>query len=277
MTRAPSVRQALFDARLRHIARALVAKSAGDGEGWAEDDPQLPRIEQRATVGLLALWSGLMADCLNTLGLAEAGKAMKAEVPSFAFNAARHLSELLRLEELFVQAAGSDRGPLVRAAFAAWVRGLENAATELDVDAIIEDARRTYRAQIEARGLQMVRTVTARVLRDDIIERLKSGEYDGMNPVDVARKLRQRFGAHDYDWLRLARSETAMAQADGKLVQYRDAGITHVDYLTAQDGRVSRICRDLAAAGPYLIANAPVPVRDSHPNCRCSLVAADID
>lgn len=262
---------------LKHFVRSLAAKSAGDGEGWAEQDQQLPRIEQRATVGLLALWSGLMADCLKTLGLAEAGKTMKAEVPAFAFNAARHLSELLRLEELFVQAAGGDRGPLVRAAFAAFVRGLENAATELDVDALIDDARRTYRAQIEARGLQMVRTVTARVLRDDIINRLTSGEYDGQNPVDVARKLRQRFGARDYDWLRLARSETAMAQADGKLVQYRDAGITNVDYLTAQDGRVSRTCRDLAAAGPYLIANAPIPVRDSHPGCRCTIVAADLD
>ena len=44
-----------------------------------------------------------------------------------------------------------------------------------------------------------------------------------------------------------------------------------------QNGWTILIARDLAAAGPYLIANAPVPVRDSHPNCRCALVTADID
>lgn len=266
----------MLRATLQHAVRSLIAKGEG-GEGWAEGDAQLPRIEARSITRLLALWAGLESDVLQVLGLADAKAARKAEVPSFQFDAVRVLTELARLQEVFVQAAGSEQGPLVQAQFAAWVRGLENASAELDIAAIAEDARRLQRAQYAKRGLELVTTVTARAFRDDIIARLVSGEYDGMNPVDVARQLRQRFGAHDYDWQRLARSETAMAQVDGKLEQYREAGITHVNYITANDGRVSRICRELKDGSPYPIAKAPVPVRDSHPNCRCSVRGVVVD
>ena len=78
----------------------------------------------------------------------------------------------------------------------------------------------------------------------------------------------------DYNWERLARSEIAMAQSDGSLALYEQQGITLVDYSTAEDEFVSTICRELAAAGPYTIDKCPVPVRDSHPGCRCALVPA---
>lgn len=255
--------------RLTLVAAAAV-KAAG-GEGWAEDDPALPRIEAASINGLLVLWQSVETRTLQALGL-PVDKAAKAGEEVWRFDAIAQLRALLELEQAFIGAAGSDEGPLVRQAFAAWLRGIENARTDL-ADAAVDvgaDARRAYRASLAARGMEMVRNVTARAYRKDILQALIGGDYDGMNPKDVARKLRQRFGAHDYDWGRLARSEIAMAQVDGKRAEFDAAGIGRVDYLTAQDGRVSTICRGLAANGPYPIASAPVPVRDSHPNCRCS-------
>src|SRR5690606_8606567 len=105
-----------------------------------------------------------------------------------------------------------------------------------------------------------------------IVAALASGEFDGQNPVNVARELQRRFDGGDYNWERLARSEIAMAQSDGSLALYEQQGITLVDYSTAEDEAVSTICRELAAAGPYTLDKAPVPVRDSHPNCRCAIV-----
>lgn len=258
-------------ARLNIVAAAAL-KAAG-GEGWAESDPALPRLESASVAGLLSLWSIAERKTLAALGLPEAKAARaKAGEEAFTFNALEHLQPLLLIEQAFIAAAGASDGPLVRQAFAVWLRGIENARDDLG-DAAVDigaDTRRAYRASIASRGMDMVRNVTARALRQDIIQSLLAGDYDGMNPYDVARKLRQRFGAHDYDWERLARSELAMAQVDGKRAEFDAAGIARVDYLTAQDGRVSTICRGLAAEGPYAIASAPVPVRDSHPNCRCS-------
>lgn len=254
---------------------AAVMKASG-GEGWAEPDPALPRIEAQCIDALLALWSDLERRMLEQLGLPSAKAAppphRKAGEDAFVFDARAHLAALLQIEQAFIAAAGTDAGPLVRQAFAAWLRGLENARTDVgDAAADVSvDVRRAYRSSLQTRGLQLVRSATARAYREGIVQTLVDGEYDGMNPLEVARKLRARFGAGEYDWERLARSEIAMAQVDGKAAEYLAAGITRVDYITAQDGRVSSICRSHAAGSPYPINKAPVPVRDSHPNCRCS-------
>lgn len=261
--------EAAHTRRLTLVAAAAI-KAAG-GEGWAEEDPALPRIETASINGLLVLWQSVETRTLQALGL-PVDQSAKAGEEVWRFDAIAQLRALLELEQAFIGAAGSDDGPLVRQAFAAWLRGIENARDDLGEAAVDvgADARRAYRASIAARGMEMVRNVTARAYRRDIVQALLAGDYDGMNPKDVARKLRQRFGAHDYDWERLARSEIAMAQVDGKRAEFDAAGITRVDYLTAQDGRVSTICRNHAANGPYPIAVAPVPVRDSHPGCRCT-------
>jgi SPP1 gp7 family putative phage head morphogenesis protein len=259
---------ALRDAEL--LAKAVLKAAAG--EGFAEPDPELPRIESRAIAGLLALWSALEANTLQVLGLdaADSGKAMKAEPLAFAFDPVGSLSELLRLQQVFINAAGADDGPLVQQAFAAWLRGIANARAEVEGGAVVAEAQREYRALIQQRGLELVRNATIRSFRNDIVQRLIAGDLDGLNPREVARTLRQRFGAHDYDWERLARSEIAQAQVDGKDAQYEAAGIEEVNYTTANDEDVSTLCRTLAAGNPYPRATAPKPVRNSHPGCRCT-------
>lgn len=259
----------------RRAAHAHARKVATDeAEPWAETDPELPRIEARAIAGLLALWGDLRDRVLRALVLPSAKAAKAPEV--WTFDPVGLLQLLADEEAIFLAAAGGEQGPLLQEAFRAWVRGLTNAALAFDVPAAIEETHAEMREQLLARGLERVRTALARTLRDDILAALTGGDFDGMNPREVARRLAERFDVHDYDWERLARSEIAHAQALGKRAQYLAMAVQELDWLTAGDGYCP-ICADLAAAGPYPILTAPMPVDDSHPNCRCSVVASEAD
>lgn len=246
---------------------------AAAGESWAEDDPQLPRIEARAIRAVVLRWRLLRDEVLDIVGLS-INKAVQKSISggSFAFEA----SELVRIisrGDAFAAAAASPNGPLIESFLAAWARGWQNAGAQLTTADAVDAALQMARAEIANRGLELVRNGTIRTLRDQIVAELAGGAYDGQNPIVVAQRLRQRFGQQEYNWERLARTETAIAQSDGKLEHYRSAGITEVDYVTAGDDRVSFICQSLEARNPYPISTAPTPGRDSHPNCRCTIVA----
>lgn len=254
--------------------------SEGTGEPWAENDPALPRIEADATAALLAQWRALADETIAALGLAVPGDAPFQ-------HSAEHVVAVLSLGHL---RAPRMAAALLDAQLAAWDRGIANGAASLPARAkglkaeLLEDPvvaaaiaalRQRVRDAFASTGLQLVRDGLVRTLSEKIVAALASGEFDGQNPFHVADELKRRFGAGDYNWERLARSETAMAQSNGKLDLYRQQGVTKVEYVTAGDGRVSHVCLALEAANPYAIADAPVPVRDSHPNCRCSLLALE--
>lgn len=245
-------------------------------ELWAEDDPALPRIEQLAADDLVELWQALYPQVLEILGLPAPGKAAKdakAEEPLFVFDGGVAYFALLELEARFVAAAAAQDGPLVEGMLAAWLRGVVNSAAEIGADRLSLPAREAQRAALTAQGMQRVRVAAVRALRADMIADLAQGAYDGRNMRDVARALKARFDVHDYDWVRLARSEIVQAQAQGKMDQYAAHGVEQYDYVTARDGKVSEVCRGLAAAGPYAVGQGPLPMRDSHPNCRCTVAA----
>lgn len=256
-----------FPAKADHVAAVgkMIKTTTTGGEPWAQDDPQLPAIESRTTAGLLALWRKLEADTLAVLGLPTAKAARKAEV-TWVWQP--EWEALLRqlMAELEI-ATGSADGDLVRGMIEAWTRGAINANTELGLDAAIRASRDAVSLLLHERGMQLVRTVIHRTYEDDLLNALAQGAYNGESPGIVARELRKRFGAHDYDWERLARSEIAQSQALGKEDEYRALGVEHYDYLTAEDERVSTICRTHAANGPYAVGQGPLPMRDSHPNC----------
>ncbi len=249
-----------------------------DGEPWAEADPELPKLEASTIAAMLEAWSALGNATLSALEL------INPSGDEFNFPGGQ-LATLLALGQSHQPRIAS---ALLVAQMAAWDRGVQNAAGQLPpsraikasalfddplVAQAIEQLRQVVRQRMAEQGLELVRSGIARTFRERIVAALAAGEFDGQNPLNVARELRRRFDAGDYNWERLARSEIAMAQSDGKLDLYREQGVTEVDYETADDARVSRICREIEAAGPYPIGEAPVPVRDSHPNCRCTLRA----
>jgi SPP1 gp7 family putative phage head morphogenesis protein len=230
-------------------------------------------------------WRGTKREALHLLGLDE------PTGDSYTFNPDQLPWLLSEAEQLSQELAGA----LLEGSLEAWDRGIANAAEELAprksttvarfkasplfddplVIEAIERMREAIREKLVEDGLELVTGGVARKFRNRIITALASGEFDGQNPVNVARELAARFDGGDYNWERLARSEIADAQVGGKLDLYREQGIIEYDYETAGDSLVSRICRELEAAGPYRLddPNAPRPMRDSHPGCRCTIKA----
>ncbi len=241
------------------------------GEPWAEEDPALPALEADTVAALLAAWRRLQADTFAALGLpVEDGKA----AGDIGWTWLPHMDALLRqLMDEFEIALGSADGALVKAMMEAWTRGALNASASLGLDAALRASRDAVALLMHERGMQLVRTVIHRGYESDLLAGLAEGAYNGESPANVARQLRRRFGAHDYDWERLARSEIAQAQALGKEDEYRELGVEEYEYVTANDNRVSAICRANAAGGPYPLGQGPLPMRDSHPNCRCTITA----
>ena len=73
----------------------------------------------------------------------------------------------------------------------------------------------------------------------------------------------------------IARSEIIKASAEGTKQSMKEAGIKKYLLLTARDNRVCQICRERERGNPYEFDSnyAPMPVKDSHANCRCTIIA----
>lgn len=263
---------ASLDAACAAALAALKAADDGEGENWAEDATRLRLIETLAQAGLLLQWRALRDALLRIVGL------LLPVGDRYSFDP-NDLPALVAAGEAMATTVTAEGGALRTAQVAAWRRGMINAAAQIALDddtvaAAIARALARQQAHYAARGLSLVRSGLVRQYLQPIVAALAAGEFDGQNPVNVARTLRQRFNAGNYNWERLARSEIGWAQSEGKLQLLREQGVEKFDYVTADDDRVSRICRTLEAGSPYLVAaeNSPLPVRDSHPNCRCVIV-----
>lgn len=248
-------------------------------EDYVEDGEALMRLEQRAASGLLSAWdtlasatfSALGLGFIRALGLGLTRQTAKASDVAFVFDAALMLGELKKHRDRFIEVAGGDDSALAGAAFDSWARGVANGAVEFDSDAVTAEVLKRQRAALQSRGLELVRNGVIRGYQREIVEALVNGDYDGQNPKDVARALAARFDAGAYNWERLARSEIGHAQVLGKLDQYKAQGVDQYDWIRA--GGACAICTELEAGSPYPVGGGPLPVSDSHPNCRCTVSA----
>lgn len=283
----PIVRSALLALVQKHGGHTH-AKGNSDGttgEPWAVDDPNLPRIEKAAAAGLLAAWNKLRNATLDVLSLnAEAGAGAGAGAEAgaeagagadtvFIFDAKNMMQRLQALQAEFVQEQSLQDSPLIEQALAAWDRGVINAATAegqaSSAAQVIANMRQFYADTITAELPAVLQKTTVRIYEKEIIDALAQAAYDGTNVKQVAAQLSKKFAGHDYDWFRLATSEIAHAHAKGQLNALQGMGINRYDWL-ATPGACS-ICTGLQEGGPYVIGSGPLPVRDSHPLCRCGL------
>lgn len=243
--------------------------SGHKGEAYVEDADALMRLESRAARGMLKAWADLFDDTLDALGL-DKPKSAKAPDPVWVFGD-EMLAMLEGLRDDFIASVGHRDAPLAASTYDAWLRGVVAEAAALDAEAIEAAARETYRTAMAEGGLAQVTDTTVRIYADDIIKELADGAYDGLNPKDVARALRKRFDAHDYDWERLAQSEIATANSQGKMDQYSDMDIEMYGWKRA--GGACPVCIGLEQGGPYVVGKGPLPSADSHPWCRCTVYA----
>ncbi|RRN78557.1 hypothetical protein EIM50_13790 [Pseudoxanthomonas sp. SGD-10] len=262
---------------LRKGAQACRHKAEDDagGESWAERDPALPVLERDSQQALLGDWHALRDDVVRLL-------VPERTAQTWAFD----ISQLPPLVTRIDAGAATLADTLLEWQLAAWERGVENALAgqrhkaakaawddDPQIAAMVEAMRSAARAYLRERGLAYVQDGMDRLLRESVVSALAAGAYDGLNALAVAEQLERRFGAGDYNWERLARSEIAEAQVDGKLDLYAEQGIDEYAIVAAPDACPT--CLRLAAEGPYRIGGlaAPRPVTGTHPNCRCSVEA----
>lgn len=244
----------------------------GKEETFAENGAVLSRLEGRALGFIRGEWQDLLDKLLSVLGLQNKAARKAPEGAVFSFDAATLLREVMDLGDGFAQNLGDADKDFVQSLIESWTAG---AALAVEQDALENAITDQVRAQVadslKQRGLELARYEETRIFRDDIVQNLVDGLYDGMNRADVARELRKRWDIHQPQWDRLVQTEMTMAHGDGKMAQFHANELDMYDYLTAGDSKVSAICRSLEAGGPYRVGEGPIPGRDSHPRCRCSI------
>jgi hypothetical protein len=267
----PIVRSALMKLVEQQVGKAAQCDhtKAATGEAWAIDDPNLQRIEDAAVAALGSAWNKLADDTLAVLSL----PSTKAAGEVFTFDAVSMFQRLLQLQEGFIAASTSPDSELVKLALEIWVRGIENAAMaeerQGEAAAVIAAARDQRVAALPDELHAVLQKTTVRVYENDIVHALAEGAYNGENPKHVAERLRKQFTSHNYDWQRLAVSEMAHSHANGQLTGLSSLGFSQ--YKWRASIAACKVCEKLAADGPYVIGAGPLPVRDSHPLCKCNL------
>lgn len=148
----------------------------------------------------------------------------------------------------FVQVLNPEdpNSPLRLAYGRAYSAGLLKAAALLEkgapITSVITNANTLRRLQSD--GFELVKENATSIKRDQIIAEMELQVMAGTNPLHVARKLRQKFGAANSQWERLTRSEMALASERAKLDEWKANGVD--------------------------TSKATMPVKDTHPHCYCT-------
>jgi SPP1 gp7 family putative phage head morphogenesis protein len=106
----------------------------------------------------------------------------------------------------------------------------------------------------------------------DIKDILTDGMLGGLSPLDVAADLADRFTTYEeYEWERLARTESAFAAVTGQLDEYKAEGVEELENLVSE--LACPICQ--AFAGTKVKVADAIPgenVAPFHPNCLDSTI-----
>lgn len=126
---------------------------------------------------------------------------------------------------------------------------------------------------LRKQGFDLVKNNATKAIVNKILPEMEAYVIAGANPTEVGRRLEQLFGAANSNWERLARSEMTMAAELAKHEEWRAWEVSRLDFVPAPDA--CGMC--MAMAGEYGIEECPVPVRDTHPRCRCATRPAEKD
>lgn len=120
-------------------------------------------------------------------------------------------------------------------------------------------------------GFNLVKENATKAIIQNIMPEMEAQMLAGTNPRHVADRLNKLFGAANSDWERLARSEMSMAAESAKLDEWAAWKVKMVEFTPAPDA--CPIC--ISLRDEYKIGQCPLPVRDTHPRCRCSTRPAE--
>lgn len=266
----------IFPGRKAHVAACGCPGDLADRKelGRPRPWPALDAVEAQYEQELKYDWHELKTKVFTILGFAqsEEGKTVKADEPSasrFALTDEQRTAILAELQRYLADYDPSNPDSSVRyyygqALSLGFLQAADTVGHDKPILNMVKNAE-TY-AQVFKNGFGLVKDSATLAIKDDIIAALERHTLAGNNPLDAARDLEKLFGDQNSDWERLARSEMSLAAESAKLDEWREWKVRMVEFTPAPDA--CPIC--MALAGDYPIAKAPLPVRDTHPRCRCS-------
>jgi SPP1 gp7 family putative phage head morphogenesis protein len=236
--------------------------------------PELDDLETKYLNELMYDWNELGGRVTSILGFTAEGKAAGAEVQKddnqvFSLSGDQ-IDQIKRALEQYLQnykpseADSSIRYFYGQALSLGYLHASYEVGSQQSLLNILKNSE-IYNSLCK-NGFDLVKNNATRRIIDQIIPEMQSYSLSGSNPKEVAGRLEKLFGDQNANWDRLARSEMSMAAEDAKLAEWKERGIKTTEFTPAPDA--CPIC--MALAGEYPIGTAPVPVRDTHPECRCS-------
>jgi SPP1 gp7 family putative phage head morphogenesis protein len=142
-----------------------------------------------------------------------------------------------------------------------------------------------YEAQINAlteHNLRYVKDITEKQ-KEKITTELSEAIKTGKTYSEVGRKINQEVKGISLERSKLiASTEMNRAISESMQTTLKYNGVNYYIYLTAEDERVSKICNKNSYGNDtgkgmrlkHVVGNGPIPVRDSHPRCRCVIAKA---
>lgn len=212
---------------------------------------------------------------MEELGLTEETKGFGDLPPidGFTFTAEQRQAIFKALENYLGYYDPADPNSAVRWAYSqAYSLGLIQAVKLIGESRPILDIIKNKEVfdELAKNGFQLVTDNATKAIVDEIIPAMEALMTNGENPVNVASELNTLFGDQNSDWERLARSEMAIAAETAKIDEWQAWDVQKVEFSPAPDA--CALC--FSVAGDYEIGSAPVPVRDTHPRCRCTIIPA---
>lgn len=141
-----------------------------------------------------------------------------------------------------------------------------------------EDLRRFMDRDGQAQAFRTVGAGLAPKVADRLateVRALVAKELAAGTSLDgVSRAIMARFDATRVDADRIARSESVLAWNAGAVQGMKQAGVesyTWLAFADADEGEDDGVCQALDGK-TFPVGTGPLPVRDTHPNCRCALV-----
>jgi len=160
------------------------------------------------------------------------------------------------------------------------LNAVASAAAQIGVDAsdVLSQANERAVKYAKERGGRLIRldgdVSIAETTRAGIADLIAMAEQDGWSNDRLSKELSESYLFSRERADVIARTETAAADVEGNVSLYIEAGVEKLEWVTAEDDKVSDLClandREIRAIGESFPSGATQPPQ--HPNCRCDVL-----
>ncbi|MEW6115653.1 MAG: hypothetical protein AB1553_01975 [Nitrospirota bacterium] len=214
--------------------------------------PELDKVESDYEGALKARWAELRDVVFTILKLPYEGKSVKGpeDVPpieAFSFSDEQRTAVMRAYKDWYGSFDIDDPSSPVRWYYGqSYSLGLIQAAKMIGKERPILDIikNREIYDELCRSGFSLLKDNATKAIVERILPEMEAQMLAGTNPRHVATRLEKLFGNANSDWERLARSEMSMAAEEAKVDEWKEWDVD--------------------------VKNAVIPVKDTHPRCRCS-------